>query len=242
MGVRGDSPLAQPAAAGEVPRPRPSINRRWTLLSRLVKLRPWCYHLTSRENLTRIRSGRELWSSEELLRAAGRGFFITERRAESWRVEIGADMVTLRDQKPLHRGNIEYSEGWEFPDVVRLLNGFVFFWPGTEEGPNPYGQRHFERYRSERPTILRVRTRDLAEAAGDRLRLCQYNSGAPRCSGGRKSPRGPDTFLTPDVFPGTASQVVEVVVHRNLPLPQHVEVAPDPAGPFTPLEAAELTA
>lgn len=212
--------------------------RRWDLLSELVKLRPWCYHLTSRENLERIRKGRELWSSEELLRAAGRESFVSERRTGSWRVEVGADTVILRDQAPLYQGNIAFAEGWEFTDVVKLLNSFVFFWPGTDKGPIPYGQRHFQRYRSERPVILRVRTRDLADAAADRLALCGFNSGAPRCSRGRKSPRGPDTFIPPDTFPRRASQVVEIVVRRALPLPDHVEIGEHPGGPFVPLGAA----
>ena len=203
-----------------------------------MKLRPRCYHLTSRENLDRIQKQRELWSSEELLRAAGQASFVRERRTASRRVEVGSDTVVLRDQAPLHRGNIEFADGWEFGDVVELLNSFVFFWPGSDKGPSDYGLRHFERYRSERPVILRVRTRDLADAAGDRLALCGFNSGAPRCNRGRKSPRGPDTFAPPSTFPRRASQVVEIVVHRQVTLPDGVEIAEHPGGPFVPLDAA----
>lgn len=88
--------------------------------------------------------------------------------------------------------------------------------------------------------ILRVRTRDLADAAVDGLRLCSYNSGAPRCNRGRQRPRGPDTFVPPGTFPRRASQVVEVVVHKAVSLPDHVEIARDPGGPFVALGVSSL--
>ena len=43
--------------------------------------------------------------------------------------------------------------GFVFEDLVEILNGRVFFWPGAVGGPISYGVRHFERYQNEKPVI-----------------------------------------------------------------------------------------
>ena len=203
---------------------------------RLIRYRPWLYHLTSRENLTAIRKELRLESAARLLEAAERSGDIQEKRADHQVIEVRGTARLLRDQRPLYAGNIEFEDGHGFEDVVAMLNRFVFFWPGTEEGPRDYGMRHFERYQSERPVVIRVRTEDvLGRSGGNGVRLCAYNSGAPRCSGGRKSPRGPQTFLPLSEFPHGVSRVVEVVVEHEVQLPGHIEVANHPTGPYAPL-------
>ena len=182
-----------------------------------------------------IRKTWELRSASQILIAGGRTAEVGQKRAVGWHVDTGEGRIHLRDQAPLHAGNIDFGEGWSFSDVVELLNQHVYFWPGDDEGPIPYGQRHFERYRNEAPAILRVRTSDLIDVAGDRLRLCAYNSGAPRCSGGRKSPRGGDTFDRPSSFSRPASGVVEIVVEGQVTLPDYVEAGSEPSGPFAAL-------
>ena len=68
-----------------------------------------------------------------------------------------------------------------------------------------------------------VRMRELMESNRDSPpKFCCYNSGSPRCSGGQRSPRGDDTFLHYEDFNGTPSDVVEVVFHRRVQLPNSV--------------------
>lgn len=203
---------------------------------RLIQYRPWLYHLTSRENLVAIRAEARLESAARLLEAAGQEGEIRERRQQHLAIEVRGKSRLLRDQRPLHQGNIEFENGHDLGDVVAMLNHYVFFWPGTEDGPCAYGVRHYERYRSEGPALLRVRTEDLlAQSSGDRIRLCAYNSGAPRCSGGQKSPRGPGTFLPFQSFSTRVADVVEVVVAQEARLPSRVETADYPGGPYAAL-------
>ena len=139
----------------------------------------------------------------------------------------------VRDQAPLHAGHIEFAPGFSYDDLVALLNGLVFFWPGNDAGPIREGQNHFKRYAAEQPVILRIRTEDLIASAGwGRVRGCKYNSGAPRTTNGRRSPRGPDTFFPLGGFNGTRSSVKEIVVEGGVDLPSLVEIATQPSGPF----------
>jgi hypothetical protein len=84
------------------------------------------------------------------------------------------------------------------------------------------------RYATEQPLILRVKVRDLIDANPDtNPQFCRYNSGAPRCSPkrpGRRSPRGPDTFVAASDFSGSPSKVVELVFPTAVKLPHFWEV------------------
>jgi hypothetical protein len=109
-------------------------------------------------------------------------------------------------------------EGFEYEDFVELVNGLVFFWPGDESNPIMHGQRHFDRYRNERPVILRVPTRDII-ADGNPALYSNCNSGAPRCSRGKYAPRGPSTFVAANQFLGAPGRVIEVVFSGSVALP-----------------------
>jgi hypothetical protein len=126
--------------------------------------------------------------------------------------------------------------GYELEDFIENLNGRVFFWPGTSQGPIPSGLRHFERYRLERPVILRVHYNSLI-AENNRIspEYCPYNSGSPGCSQGKKIPRGPNTFLSEADFGRTASQVVEVTFAAEVALPGNTEFGNSPTGAFRQL-------
>jgi hypothetical protein len=114
----------------------------------------------------------------------------------------------------------------------------VFFWPGWSRGPVSSGMNHFERYRSERPVVLRVATGELFEAnrRGEPL-FCKYNSGAPRCSMGNGSPRGPTVFLNAAQFDASPSSVVEVTFRSAVILPPSVQAAGSLNGPWEPLKS-----
>jgi hypothetical protein len=139
------------------------------------------YHLTDVRNLARIRLLRRLESAELLLRKAGQSAQLDQRRPVHLTIMVGGMQVILRDQDPLHAGNIEIDAGWTFDAVIALLNQRVFFWPGRPTGPNDYGLRHYKRYEAEQPAIIRVPTTSMLHANPDNQPLfCRYNSGSPR--------------------------------------------------------------
>jgi len=127
----------------------------------------------------------------------------------------------LKDQKPLIEANTELPEGWSFSDFVRFLNGFAYFWPGSESGPIGPGRRLLHHYEVDGPIVLRVPTLDLIQKNPSLPPLFSaFNSGAPRYHSGRKAKRGPDLFSVADTFPRRASEVVELAFRGNTVLPE----------------------
>ena len=205
-------------------------------ISQFIKTRPYLFHLTDRNNVDHIRSSLTLHSAASLMRQAGDGHFLRRKRTESISVRIGTTTVSIRDQQPLHPGNISLESNWSFEDVIHSLNGRVFFWPGKNAGPISSGERHFERYADDRPAILRISTADLFAAnSGFAPLFCRFNSGSPRRSNGLGIPRGPNTFVTCGQADFTPSKVVEVTLMKKARLPTAIEVADSVAGPWWPL-------
>jgi hypothetical protein len=200
-----------------------------------ANLRPFLYHLTARANLASIREDRRLRSAATLLSAANLHSQIRVRREGLNTIDIGGREVVLRDQIPLRAGAIAFTGKYGFADFVELLNGRVFFWAGDEQGPagraKGYGRRHFETYKDERPAILRIGYKSLLEVnPGQTPLLCEFNSGATRCSSayktsGCKVPRGPDTFRSRTQFPRGAADVAEVTFMDHVVLPADVKLA-----------------
>lgn len=202
-------------------------------VERFLEIRPWVYHLTAGENRPGIRTTRQLLPAAAFLVHRSTAT-VRERRADSISIATPQGMVLIRDQAPLHPGHIELQRGFSLEDLIELLNRHVFFWPGTAAGPSRYGQNHFGRYADSAPVLLRFPTHHLFDRYPDAVRFCRYNSGAPRTSYRRRSPRGPDLFLPPARFSGTPSKVVEVAVPMAVELPEATEQATHPAGPWTP--------
>lgn len=194
----------------------------------LAAIRPFLYHLTARANLERIRRGRELLCASELARLGGREGDLRKKRAQALVVQVGHESVHIRDQRPLHVLNMELEGGWDFGRFLSELNRRVFFWPGNEAGPIPPGLNHFERYREDDIAVIRVRTESMPPGA----EVCFYNSGSPRWSGRKPSPRGPATFLLPGAAQRPPSQTVEVTWVGAVALPDWVQVAAHPTGPW----------
>jgi hypothetical protein len=193
-------------------------------LTSFSNLRPYLYHLTASRNLPSILLDRRLDCATELLGPTAKSQ-ARIRRSESLAVESGGKNVVLRDQRPLHPGNCDLQEGWSFEDFVEHLNSFVYFWPGKASKPVRSGINHFARYQYEDAVVLKVRTVDLISANPNSTpRVSRVNSGAPRWSGGRASPRGSRTFLPLADFDGTASDVVEFVFEGRIHLPPDVDV------------------
>ena len=202
-------------------------------IARFIKNRPFLYHLTARENLAAIIATQELLSAAAIFAKAGNNDLCRNKRHFSVPLMIGSDIICVRDQAPLYAGNCKLQPGWSFEDLVELLNSHVFFWPGTASGPIDYGQRHFLRYVHEKPIVIRVGTDAVfTENAMNGPRVCRYNSGAPRCTQGKGSPRGPGTFQNILAFAGTVTEVKEVTFQHRMRLPLSVEIADSPAGPW----------
>jgi len=146
----------------------------------------------------------------------------------------GGGAVEICDQGPLTPGNIEFQNGSTLEDVLENLNRRVYFWPGGQDGPIKHGFRHFARYAPMRPIMLRAEFPSVLDAnPGVTPEVCAFNSGAPRCSGGKKSPRGKGTFLEAASFPRPPSGVVEVTFVDEVRLPDSAEVATSPRGPWS---------
>jgi hypothetical protein len=168
-----------------------------------------------------------------LMERAGRAELLQTRRKAHERVTIDGRVIVLRDQKPLYEGNARLSRGFTFGDLVETLNRRVFFWPGNRSGPISSGVRHYNHYKHEHPIILRVEFESLIrENSSSNPYFCRYNSGSPRCSYGKKSPRGTTTFVPAADFSGTPSQVVEVTFENEIVLPSSTEFARRLGGPW----------
>jgi hypothetical protein len=204
--------------------------------AQFARTRPFLFHLTDRGNLKEIGSSRTLHSAASLMQKAGATSFLRQRRAKSMQVQLAAITISIRDQEPLYAGNISLLGGWSFEDVVQSLNERIFFWPGSHSGLIGHGQRHFARYLSEKPAILRVSTADLYRAnSGVSPLYCRYNSGSPRCTYGKGSPRGPSTFVSCADADYGPSKVVEVTYREHVTLPPLVEVGDSTFGPWRKL-------
>lgn len=198
--------------------------------------RPFLYHLTARSNLESIASCGELLPAMVHLELAGARDWIRARRTSHLQLRSEAGSVHLRDQRPFHRGHLDLNVNWSFEDAIEDLNRRVFFWPGAERGPSECGRAHFARYSAEGPAILRVPTPSLLASNNEiEPEYCAFNSGAPRTSGGRKSPRGPMSFAAASSFGRPPSKVVEVTFRGAVSLPADTFVAGLPTGPWEPL-------
>lgn len=206
------------------------------LIQAYLKTRPYLYHLTDSSNISQMARTRCIAPATVLFERAARPDFLRRKRDKPERISIGRDVIVIRDQAPLHKGNLSLPAGYTFEEFVESLNRRVFFWPGTAASPISYGIRHFDRYKNEGPAILRLTLASLLAAnAFANPMFCGYNSGSPRCSYGVRSPRGPKTFLPAAEFEGTPGKVVEITFDSELALPFDTEVGSCPTGPWRSL-------
>ena len=188
-------------------------------LTEFAAVRPFLYHVVARENLPALRSTMTLWSTAALAERSGRNDILGERRRQNVEVVIPEGSVGVRDQAPLSMGSVLFEGGWTAEDLLRELNHRVFLWPGWEWGPIDYGRRHADKY-AKTDVLLRLPTRDVL---GQSPQFCKYNSGSPRCYQGRKSPRGPETFLPAGRCDFKPTKAVEVTFVDRLRLPDGTE-------------------
>lgn len=208
-------------------------------LAEYARCRPFLYHLTAWENIDYIRFSGRLASTAVLLAAADQEYCLREKRDKIKSVVIESRQVLIRDQKPLHEAHIEFSPGWTFARFIEHLNRRVFFWSGGERGPvGDYGKNHFESHQTENPVIIRVPFNSLCrQNLGREPLFCKYNSGAPRTTYKRKSPRGEGTFLPADQCEYTWGKVVEVTFLDAVALPHDTQFSNAIYGPWKSLFA-----
>lgn len=202
-------------------------------IDEFVGARPYVFHLTARANQGRIKRTRMLHPASSLLVAGDRMDLVSVRRRLSVELPIEGEVVQVRDQAPLHQGNIAFEGGWTLTDVIQELNERVFFWPGKKDRAIAYAHRHFARYSEERPVVLRASLASVLKTNTDHQPgFCRFNSGSPRCSSGRKSPRGPSTFVDCLNADFQRGQVVEVTFRGPVVLPVETEWANSYDGPW----------
>jgi hypothetical protein len=213
---------------------RSRTNRRSALLTQhYLAARPYLYHLTHQDNVNNLRKTGQLFPACTLMQLGGREELMRKRRPGSERVTVDGATIVLRDQEPLRSGNAKFPKGYAFEDLIENLNRRIFFWPGTSKTAIAYGVRHFEHYKQEKPILLRIKFQSLLDSNHRAIPLfCPFNSGSPRCSYGKKSPRGPNTFVPAEGFRETPSRVVEVTFDRQLTLPPDTEFGGRPTGPW----------
>jgi hypothetical protein len=189
-------------------------------LETYAKLRPMLFHGTAGLNLQSIRAEHKLHTAIAL-----KPEYCAEQRSCSVRLTRGEHIVVLRDQRALQWGHIDLTGGWRREDLLRALNSRVFFWPGSQNGPISYGRRLFEAYKSSDQAVLRVDLWGLLKSNPDILPyFCKFNSGGPRSIPGRRSPRGPDTFILAHEWSHPASRVAEVSFVGPVSLPNTTEL------------------
>ena len=201
-----------------------------------VRLRRYLYHTTVSNNLVRVRQTGQLDSAAALAHRCDGRSLSNERRLEAQSLNIAGDTPWLQTQRPLRTGNTAFENGYTIEDLVSVLNGKVFFWPGTERGMSKYGERHKTKNvwpDDAAPVTLRIGTGEAF--AISRPSFCRFNSGAPRTYFGRKSPRGPRTFLPADSFAGNPGDVVEVVFDQTINLPDSTQILDEEHGIWVPL-------
>src|SRR5689334_19441261 len=125
-------------------------------MDRFTALRPYLYHLTHRENLSSINKTGFLRSAAAWMLSSNIMDGMTRKRDAALVISSKNGTVYIRDQQPLHKGNVELQGGWTFEDFVKDLNGRIFFWPGDANRPIEYGVRHFARYKDENPAMIRI--------------------------------------------------------------------------------------
>ncbi len=199
------------------------------------------YHMTSSVNLPFIRETGCLKSAEQLLRLGGKEGLLQGRRLNIEAITIGGSPVRVRDQAHLHEGHIEFQGGWDVQRLLQELNRRIFFWADAGQ----HAINHLERYCEEQPppVILKIPTYELFQhyrLLPDDNRepvpfFCMFNSGNPRTVNGRRSPRGPTTFVPAPNALFSPGAVVEVTFLNEAVLPRTTRVSTAYDDPGVPL-------
>ena len=195
-------------------------------LPALMKTSPFLFHLTFSTNLNRIRRFQRLDCAASLMRAGGGVHLLRERRSEMTPLAVEGEAVILTDQLPITEANIEFQSGWQLPDLIEALNNRVFFWRGSRSGLLARDRGHHAKYDAAEHELifLRLPFQETSELnAGRGPELSKYNTGAARRNKGKRVPRGPTTFSTPECADFEIGEVREVAFRDFVELPTSTE-------------------
>lgn len=198
--------------------------------------RTYLYHLTDTRNIVEIIRQRKLFSTRHLvynsnLSVSDQMNFLRSKRVGHKKLVIDGVEVFIRDQDPislksLAKATLELDSPQDF---LEILNERVFFWPTIKDL-----SIHFERYKDEKPTILRFATNDIIMLNSE-PEFCFLNSGAPRCSphyGGKPAPRNRGTFQKASNFERSHASVREFTILNFSNLPENIWSSNSPYGPW----------
>lgn len=205
-------------------------------ITEFIKKKEFLYHLTDRENLERIKTTKELLSTETIINRSSlskneKNEFLTQRRKTHEVVVIDNDSYHIRDQRPISLLNLVkcLTTGFTVSDFFRMLNNRVFFWPTLQRLNS-----HYKRYSSENPIIIRVSTEALLNI-NSHAEFCRLNSGATRSNSylkGAPPERGNGTFLPSEEFKYSVGKVAEVTFPNSCRLPNEIYIGNNPDGPW----------
>ena len=135
----------------------------------------------------------------------------------------------IRDQQPIVEKLLDkcLEDDWSCSDYYFYLNDRVFFWPTINRL-----ERHFGRYESENPIIIRVSTEDVFQKNSN-YKFARINSGATRANsylGGIPPSRGKNTFQDINTYEGSIGNVAEVTFEGKCVLPKSFNYCRSPHG------------
>jgi hypothetical protein len=203
-------------------------------LAGFAQTNPFLFHLTAMNNVPSIISSRTLFSTKRIVFDNGvedATAFVRRRRPVHVVISRNGTEYHIRDQRPVSTKALLKCliGGITVEDYFELLNERVFLWPTVKRLT-----RHYDRYKNEKPAILRFVTSELL-GLNPHAEFSRLNSGATRANsylGGIAPPRGRTTFCSLQDFPETASAVAEVTFVSACRLPKNVTIAKSPAGPW----------
>lgn len=205
-------------------------------LDHLCAVWPHSYHVTSGVNLASIRNSRVLWPARTLLERANRAHLVRRRRSKDLLLRIESSQVLIRNQIPLNPSLLDLPSTCTLEEYIACLNSYVFFWPGTAIGPSDDGVRMFERTKGTRAIVFRARTESLvATNVASPKYVATCNTGVTWTERGIKARRGPEVFQCLDEFSDQSVHIRELCFKGEIRLPDSVEFADSPTGPWSTL-------
>lgn len=187
---------------------------------------PFCYHVTFTLNVALIREAGVLYSAQTLLRSAGHSEH-RRRRGADMTVQIGDQLVVLRNQRALDPSALSLPPECSVDDYVMFLNQRAYFWPGTAGGPVDDGVRMLASHVNGWPAaIIRVPSTSLVDANSHvMLQVADCNTGASWIERGRKSYRAPRRSQPIEAYSGDPESITEVSFCHAARLPRCAQIA-----------------
>lgn len=204
-------------------------------IAKFINIRPYLYHLTFAENVSKILEHKKLFSANKIMGMSSNNNFIREKRTSHIPIIIGDKTYWLRDQQPISEKALAkcLTNNWTCNDFFEHLNNRVFTWPTLDRL-----KRHFNRYCYEKPLILRFDTA-LSLELNSHVEFCRLNSGATRANsflGGIPPFRGIDTFVSSENYFYSPGSVAEVVFEDEFILPNEFSIGSNPEGKWKNVE------